>query len=362
MRISGCKYAPFTLKFKQPFASSKAVLSERKILFIKIQDEDGFFSYGEAAPLPEFGSETFEEAYKFLGSVLPNLKGKNFADIASIQQFLNSINPPAASRYALEEALLLLLAKNDRQEFISQLELNSGSSIRINATLGLMDADEYISKITGLLGDGFSTVKIKIGRDDFAEDLHILQNIRKHFGCKIFIRADVNGKWELQEAIKNIQKLDELKLEYIEQPVNTLEDFKELKSDVRTPIAVDESIRNVSDARKFIEAGAANYIILKPMLTGGVLPALDILNEARRNNIKAVLSSSFETILGSFPSLLIASALGADIAHGFGVFNYFENDPFGSSSLIKNDTINLNEIDLQNIYSAIEKNISFNNA
>ncbi|HEX3072591.1 MAG TPA: enolase C-terminal domain-like protein, partial [Ignavibacteriales bacterium] len=234
--------------------------------------------------------------------------------------------------------------------------------ININAALGFMDASEYIPKITGLLSGGFSTVKIKIGRDDFDEDLNVLQNIRKHFGKNISIRADVNGKWELKEAITNIQKLDELELEYIEQPVNTLEDFKELKSRVRTLIAVDESIRNITDARKFIGTEAADYIVLKPMLTGGVLPALDIIDEAKRNNIKTVLSSSFETILGSIPSLLIASAWGSDIAHGFGIFNYFENDPFDSSSLVKNGAINLSDLDLRNIYSVIEKNISFNNA
>jgi o-succinylbenzoate synthase len=362
MKINGCKYAPFTLKFAQPFAASKTVLSERKILFIKVQDENGLFSFGEAAPLPEFGSETFEETCKFLTAALTNLKGKNFTDITSVRQFLNSINPPAASRFALEEALLLLLANNNRQELISRLKLNVEPSIRINAVLGFMDADKYIPKITGLLSNGFSTAKIKIGRDDFDEDLHILQNIRKHFGNKISIRADVNGKWELKEAIKNIQRLDELELEYIEQPVNALEEFKELKGAIRTPVAADESIRNVSDAREFIMTEAADYIVLKPMLTGGALPALDILNEAKRNNIKTVLSSSFETILGSLPSLLLASALDADIAHGFNIFNYFENDPFGSAPLLKSGVINLNDIDLQNIYSVIEKNIILNNA
>lgn len=361
MKVTGCKYAPFALKFKRPFVVSNTAISERKIIFIKIQNDERFFSYGEAAPLPEFGSETFEETENFLKTALADLPGKEFTSSASVRQYLNTINPPAAARFAIEEALLFLLAKNNIQELSYLLQLGTPSLVKINAALGFLKEEEYIPRISAFLEEGYSAIKIKIGRDNFDIDLRILQNIRKRFGERIILRADVNGKWKIKEAISNIRLLDEVGLEYIEQPVNSIEEFLELKNNVRTPLAADESIRSLSDAHKFIESHAVDFIILKPMLTGGIIPSLEIINKAKKNGINIVLSSSFETIAGALPSLLLASSLDKDIAHGFGVFDLFENDPFNSAVLIKNGCLNFNDIDIHNIYSTIEKNIGFYN-
>jgi L-alanine-DL-glutamate epimerase-like enolase superfamily enzyme len=55
-------------------------------------------------------------------------------------------------------------------------------------------------------------------------------------------------------------------IEYAEQPVNTLEEYIQLKKETSIPLAPDESIRSLDDAKRFIENDAADYMILKPMM------------------------------------------------------------------------------------------------
>ena len=49
-----------TLQLRSPITTAHGTTTHRKIIEITVQ-QDGFFGYGESAPLPGFGLETFEE-------------------------------------------------------------------------------------------------------------------------------------------------------------------------------------------------------------------------------------------------------------------------------------------------------------
>ncbi len=173
---------------------------------------------------------------------------------------------------------------------------------------------------------GYKTIKVKIGRDNFDEDYNCLKAVRKSCGNEIKIRADVNGKWKLNEAIKNLHALEEFNLEYVEQPVNTLNDFVKLSQNTKISLAADESIRSAKDAEKFISNKAASVLVLKPMMLGGIIPTLRILNMAEVAGIKTVITTSFESIIGRASAVFAASLVKEDIAHGLATDHYFEND------------------------------------
>ena len=59
-------YIPYSANLKKPFQTSGATITERNgfILFLKSNEKST--GIGEAAPLPEFGSETYEDVEKAL--------------------------------------------------------------------------------------------------------------------------------------------------------------------------------------------------------------------------------------------------------------------------------------------------------
>jgi len=177
-----------------------------------------------------------------------------------------------------------------------------------------------------LVKEGYSTIKVKGGRENFDEDLSVVKSIRHSVGNKIKIRIDPNGKWNLKEAVQNLKKLEQYDIEYVEQPLNALNGFSELSKFSNVAIAPDESVRSVEDAKKFIDSGTISFIILKPMLLGGLIPTLKIIKMAEAKNITPVVTSSFESAVGRINAVIAAASVKSNVAHGLAVNNYFEND------------------------------------
>ena len=130
-------------------------------------------------------------------------------------------------------------------------------------------------------------------------------------------------------------------MEYVEQPVNGLDNFIKLKSKTVVPLAVDESIRTIKDAAEFIQNKAAAVLVLKPMMLGGIIPVLKIKNLAGQNGIKVVITSSFESVVGRAMAVFAASTVKEELAHGLATEKYFEKDLFTDPYPVKNGIISL---------------------
>jgi O-succinylbenzoate synthase len=114
-----------------------------------------------------------------------------------------------------------------------------------------------------------------------------------------------------------------------------------LKNKTGVPLAVDESIRTIKDAVEFIQHKAVSFVILKPMMLGGIIPVLNIKNFAEQNGLKVVITSSFESVVGRSMAIFAASTVKEQLAHGLATGNYFEKDLFADPYPVKNGMISL---------------------
>ena len=195
-----------------------------------------------------------------------------------------------------------------------------------------MTVEDSVNAARKFIENGFTTIKLKVGRSNFEDDFSIVKLIRKSIGDNIKLRVDSNGNWNLDEAIINLKELEQFDIEYAEPPVIKLSDYIKLKNKTKILLAPDESIRSVKDAKEFIKSGAVSYLILKPMMIGGLLPTLEIIKQAVAENITPVITSSFESAVGKTNAVIAAASVKANVAHGLGVADYFTNtitnDPF----------------------------------
>lgn len=325
-------YSPYNLRLKKSFSTSKGDISFRKGFVISLKSSTNAEGIGEAAPLPEFGSETYEEDEQALKDIRLNLKLDLNNPIPSIEQSLSDFNHLPALRSGLEQAILNLICIERKTTLSELFNKPMTKNISVNGVAGLMNYDEVINKTKELKSKGYRTIKAKVGRDSFEDDFNILKSIRDIIGKNLKLRIDANGKWNVKEAINNLQQIEPLDIEYIEQPVAFIEDFPEVKSGTSIPIAVDESLRSFEDAINIIKNDLARVLILKPMMLGGLTTTLRIIKEAEENNLKVVITSSFETSIGRSIAVFAAGILKQKTAHGLSVADYFENtivnDPF----------------------------------
>jgi O-succinylbenzoate synthase len=199
-------------------------------------------------------------------------------------------------------------------------------SIPINATVPASNDEAEIEQILSWY-PGVDTVKIKVGTG-IKEDLARIQEVRKHLP-KAKIRIDVNGSWSVKEALSNISAIYEVTgdlLEYVEQPVASLDELKQLKEgmSVNVKIAGDEVLRKAKDPFAISLDGAIDILMLKVSPLGGIKRAMDL---AIHHKLPVVVSSALESAVGISHGLALAARVpNLDYACGLGTSALFNQD------------------------------------
>jgi o-succinylbenzoate synthase len=171
--------------------------------------------------------------------------------------------------------------------------------IPVNTTIPAVDAETAHALAHG---SGCSTAKIKVGDD---KDLDRVAAVRDALGPQGKVRVDANGAWDVDAAVKKIRRLNRFSLEYVEQPVRTLNEMERLRRLIDVPLAVDESIRNGLDPTTDLRE-AADIVVLKVQPLGGVRSALALAESA---GLPAVVSSALESSVGIAAGVALAAAL-----------------------------------------------------
>jgi len=150
---------------------------------------------------------------------------------------------------------------------------------------------------------GYPAVKVKV-RDARSEAL--VRSVREAVGPNVAIRVDANGVWDVDTAVAMIERLARFDLELVEQPVASIEDLARVRRRVSVPVAADECVRSIDDARRLRALDAADVIVVKQQPLGGVRAALDVVDAA---GMPAIVTSMMETSVGLAAGLALAAAL-----------------------------------------------------
>ncbi len=319
------KYSPYILKLSKPFVTSKGIISERKGMIVSLHSNSGNTGLGDTAPLPEFGSESYEEVLSALNNIDVNFK----IDLSNVEnsfdEFFSPVNNLPALRHGIEQAFLNLISKEKNISLNQILNRPSKMEIKVNAVVDMIPQLEALKAVRKYIQQGYGTIKLKCGRESFSDDLEIIKTVRKEFP-EVNLRIDINGKWNHNEAVDNIKKLEPYSLEYVEQPVKSLTEFTRNLGKTQVPVAADESLRTLKDAYEIIKNKAAGFLILKPMMLGGVIPTLEIIELAEKNGINCIVTSSFESVIGRSFAAFIASLTENNLAHGLDTGRYVPKD------------------------------------
>lgn len=204
-----------------------------------------------------------------------------------------------------------------------QLPLTNRNEIEINATLPSVDTKIDVENILSWY-PGCKVVKIKVGTDlDF--DIQRIENALA-VNPNYKIRLDVNGLWNVKQAEDAVaQIIDRVgieKIQYIEQPVSTIEELKELNLPI--PVAGDEVIRKAADPFKVDLNGAVDILMLKVSPLGGINRAKAI---AAHHKLPVVVSSALESAVGISQGIKLAASLPElNFACGLGTGKLLTND------------------------------------
>lgn len=339
MKIAELTYKPFSIKLKSPFVNSYNTLDERKGFIVSLTDDSGNSSLGEASPLPGFSRDSLDEAEEDLTGLFHLLKGmeigttlRSVKDIADDYILSNSV------KFAFEQAMIGLLVKRDTS-FIKKQFNETKKTINVNAVIGFEKEEKIFTIAEKKLSEGFSTFKFKVGRNNFADDINLIKEIRSRYGSEIKIRLDANGKWDLDVAKYNLDKLEAYNIEYIEEPCRGIENLAALSQNSPIPVVPDESLASIDDAYRALEESNISFVIIKPMILGSFIENAELIKQAAILEKNIIISSSFETALGKDQLVLLSSLTHHSFAHGLDTAEYFPDYFFDDPYKIKNGAI-----------------------
>lgn len=149
-------------------------------------------------------------------------------------------------------------------------------------------------------------VKVKVGRATPAADVDRVARLRAQLGPAVTIRLDANGAWDVETAVGFLDATAKYDIEFVEQPVASMDDLVTVRRRSVVPVAADECVRSVADAVRLRARSAADVLVLKVQPLGGVRPALAVAEAA---GLPVVVTSMFETSIGIAAGLALACAL-----------------------------------------------------
>jgi L-alanine-DL-glutamate epimerase-like enolase superfamily enzyme len=121
------------------------------------------------------------------------------------------------------------------------------------------------------VGKGFGVFYLKVGLEIDAE-VEMVRTLRQTVGPKAKIRLDANGAWKVNEALRNLERLDEYNIDFIEQPVvqDPLSNMQEVRSRCRMAVSANEGLWTPEDAVRQINARTADVFCFSPYFTGSL--------------------------------------------------------------------------------------------
>ncbi len=315
MPIRTATLYPFRVPYRTPFATAHGVVSAREGVLLRLQTDDAT-GWGEASPVTAFGGGTFGQAQAALADLAPLLPGLTPDEAATLLPTLRQRPAGAAVACALDTALLDLEGQRAQMPIAALLATGPvRGSVAANATVGAADTAAAIAAATDAVRAGFSCIKLKVGVCSTpAAEIARVAAVRGAIGPATALRLDANGAWSVAQATALLRELAPLGIEYIEQPVpaDDIRGMAQVRAAAPLPIAADEAVTSLESARRVLAAGAADLLIIKPMLAGGLHIAAAMIDLVYSRGAQAVVTTSIDTIVGNTAALHLAALLPAD--------------------------------------------------
>lgn len=297
--------AYFELPFHLPYKVGTTVVPVRRgVMVRKMQGKRAGF--GEIAPLPGLHRETLEMAVECLREAVrmntaPLLPSAAFGLSCAVETA--AANP----RYGLADPA--------RQ-----------SDIGVNALFVGKTADVKNAVREGRF-DGYRTIKVKIGRATWGNDLRMIKALLSEVGGDVRLRLDGNRSMSLDDAASLLRKLDPDRIEYVEEPLKNQSELSELGRRVGMPMAIDESLTVGDVLDEVLGAPEVEVQVVRPSLLGTLEEVESVVTRGRIHGMDTVLSTALDS---SYTIALVARMAGAlgvgDRDHGLATASMFSKD------------------------------------
>ena len=328
--VKNIKYYCYDIPLLSPLDINKGKTVNRTGIIIRLKDVEENTGFGEIAPLPGLHAENIKTVIDFLDDIYKNIPGNSISeyDVTSgknLSQLLNIESLPPSVRFGTGMAILDLLANSKKTPLYKLYNTAYNNKVVVNGLL-TGPPDDILHNTKKMLSQGYSTLKIKVGRQSVENDIALVQKVRQLSGEKIMLRLDANRAWSLPDALHFAEQVTNAGIEYIEEPLKNTAELPGFSKKSGLPVALDESLSQFDSADGSLPDWIS-AVILKPSVIGDINKTVQIIKQAKKQNIIPVLSSAFDSGLTLRMLALLSSVfIPQDTAVGLNTYTWLKDD------------------------------------
>lgn len=303
------EFSKYSIELSGQFSTALRSINKFEVHKLEIGLADSRKSFGEVVATPAITGISAERLIHDVETALiPFIEN---TEIVSPQEFY--------------EELAILLPKNPTARALADIAVESmfesfnPSKIATDVTLPMIEGFEYKEMVDKRLEAGFQVFKLKLGKAALKENIQRVEKVMSLLPQSCSLRIDPNQAWDIDYTKRFLDELfsRDLKIDYLEQPIDRLNKsgLAMLKQDSPLPLMADEACFDMADLNQIIDLGAADWINIKILKSGGITPARKMAKVALDAGLKVSFGCMIESPLGVKAAIKLASEFAPDFTH-----------------------------------------------
>ncbi|MEL7000469.1 MAG: enolase C-terminal domain-like protein [Pseudomonadota bacterium] len=268
---------PVLLEMERPVVARIATIAHWPLILLDLETEEGVTG---RAYLEPYVPKSMPYLVAMLNDMSEMLAGDRLAPTEIYEKIRKSLhfvgyaglNMIAAS--GVDMVVWDALARAADMPLVTLLGGSPGPVKAYNSNGLWLQSPEEVAAEALVLRDegGFTGLKMRLGRGDPADDLATLTAVRAAVGPNMALMVDYNQGLDLAEALHRCNQIDDLGLEWIEEPIvyDNFDGYAKLKDDLKTPLMIGENFYGPREMHQALRVGACDLVMPDFMRIGGV--------------------------------------------------------------------------------------------
>ena len=324
MKIESIALHRLRVPLTTPYRLAFGALHAFDTVLVEMRADSGGIGLGEATYLTGYTDETIEDSWTLAQRLAGAYAG---LETEAIRAGLESYFETAPFTATAFNTALEMLAGDPL------LAVERPVKVPVLGLLHATESPDIERESAALFGQGFTTLKVKVGFD-VARDAAMVERIQRVLRGRGLIRLDANQGYSCHDACRFAANLAPEGIELFEQPcaAGDWEGACAVARVATVPMMLDESIYGLDDIRRAAELKAARYIKVKLMKLGGLRRLAAAIDTIRECSMEPVLGNGVAGEIGCWMEACVARGR----IHNAGEMNGFLKP---SSRLLKNPLV-----------------------
>ena len=311
MKITRLRIRHEDLELTRPYTIAYRSVDSVSNCIVELETDSSHVGWGAANPSKSVvGADVHDTTAALSEEATAWLVGADVRDLHALcrrvqQQFAKQPGAAAALDMALHDLFAQYLDV-PLARYLGQCHTSLPTSI----TIGIKNVADTLTEAEEYVGRGFTCLKVKLGHAP-EEDVERLVKLREALGSEVVIRVDANQGYSFEQLGDFYEQTHSLNLELIEQPlpVAQTDDYRRLPAQIKSLIALDESLVTPANAAQLVApSGAGGIFNIKLMKCGGITPAREIATIAKHAGVALMWGCNDESIISIAAALHLALA------------------------------------------------------